>query len=85
MYQPVQKVVMKTPAIVTLNANERQALINAIKQGNIQNNNKDVVVDALEFINELIEELKTSKVSIYNLKQLLGFKSEQLKKVVQDR
>lgn len=75
---------MKAPAIVTLNTDERQTLINSIKQSHLQNNNKDIVVGALEFIDELIEELKTSKVSIHNLKQLLGFKSEQLKKALQD-
>jgi hypothetical protein len=76
---------MKTPAIVKLNGNERQELINEIKQSPLQENNKAVMIDTLEFINELVEELKTSKVSIHNLKQLLGFKSEQLKKVAQGR
>lgn len=76
---------MKTPAIVKLNGNERQELINEIKQSPLQENNKAVMIDTLEFINELVEELKTSKVSIHNLKQLLGFKSEQLKKALQTK
>lgn len=76
---------MKSPAIVQLNTSDRQKLINELKQGNLHDNNKELVVGAIGFIDELIEELKTSKVSIHNLKQLLGFKSEQLKKALQTK
>lgn len=74
---------MKSPAIVQLNTSERQKLINELKQSNLHDNNKELMVDTIGFIDELIEELQTSKVSINNLKQLLGFKSEQLKKALQ--
>jgi len=76
---------MKTPEIVKLSSSERKSLMAEIEKGELQADSKKIISDTLDFFDSLIEELKTSKVSIHNLKQLLGFKSEQLKKVVQDR
>ena len=76
---------MKTPEIVKLSSSERKGLMVEIEKGELQADSKKIISDTLDFVDSLIEELKTSKVSIHNLKQLLGFKSEQLKKVVQDR
>jgi hypothetical protein len=76
---------MKTPEIVKLSSSERKGLMAEIEKGELQADSKKIISDTLDFVDSLIEELKTSKVSIHNLKQLLGFKSEQLKKVVQGR
>lgn len=74
---------MKQPEIVKLSNEEKQALIAKVKQSLSDSRDKDIVVEALDFCNNLLEELKNSKLSISRLKQLLGFRSEQLKKYSQ--
>lgn len=74
---------MKTPAIAKLTINERHALMEELKRNELQDSSRQVLAEAIDFINTLTEDLKTSKVSIHKLKQLLGFHSEQLKKVIQ--
>lgn len=71
---------MKKPAIVNLTTAERQDLISGIEASTINPAEKTIVVEALNFYNFLLEELRSSKISINRLKQLLGFRSEQLKK-----
>jgi hypothetical protein len=76
---------MKTPAITQLTSSEVQNLLKEIEQGILKEDSKKIISDSLSFINILIEELKTSKFSIHKLKQLLGFRSELLKKADQIR
>jgi ribosomal protein L18E len=45
---------------------------------------KEVIVEALNFYNDLVEKLKSSKISINQLKQMLvGFKADNIKKLLQ--
>ena len=76
---------MKNPTIAQLSSSEVQNILNEIEQGVLQENSKKILSDALNFINILIEELKSSKVNVHKLKQLLGFRSELLKKAHQVR
>ncbi len=76
---------MKSPSIVGMGPAERKNLVTEIERGILQENSKKILVDTLSFIDSLIEELKTSKINIHKLKQLLGFRSELLKKVTQSR
>jgi hypothetical protein len=76
---------MKIPSIVKLSAIERKNLLDEFEKDSLPDSKKKIVSDALIFIDSLIEEIKTSKVSIHKLKELLGFRSELLKKVIQSR
>jgi hypothetical protein len=75
---------MKSPSILKLSAIERKTLTEEIQKAMLPDATKKVVVDTISFIDSLIEELKTSKISIHKLKELLGFRSELLKKVTQN-
>jgi hypothetical protein len=76
---------MANPIIATLTNLQLNNLINDIENCTLSEDNKKIISDLLSFVNLLIEQLKTSKVSIHKLKQLLGFQSELLKKVNQVR
>ncbi len=75
----------KIPAIAKLNPTERKNLIDEVEKNALQDNSRKIIAETLSFVDTLIEDLKTSKVSIHKLKQLLSFHSEQLKKVTQIR
>jgi len=74
---------MKVTAISNLSTEERKEVIEAVKECGLEEGYKKAAVEALEVCNKLLEELKTSKMSIGRLKQLIGFRSEQLKKMQQ--
>ena len=76
---------MKKPEIANLSSREREELITAFKEGNLDPNRKEMIAEALDSLNILLEKLKSSKISIHQLKQLFGFRSEQLKKLMQTR
>lgn len=75
---------MKKPVIASLDTKERQELIEHIHKSSLANGDKEVVVEALNFYNDLLEKLKSSKISINQLKQMLvGFKADNIKKLLQ--
>ena len=75
---------MKKPKVAILTPKERQDLIEHIKKSSLDIDNKKVVIELVDFYDELIEKLKSSKISINKLKEMLGgFKSDNLKKLFQ--
>jgi len=76
---------MKKPEIANLSSKEREELISVVKGSNLDPNRKEIIVDTIDSFNSLLEKLKSSKISIHQLKQLFGFRSEQLKKLMQTR
>ena len=75
---------MKKPVIASLDTQGRQELIGHINANSLGVDDKKVVVEALDFCNDLMEKLKSSKISINQLKEMLvGFKSDNIKKLLQ--
>ncbi len=75
---------MQKPVIASLGTKERQELITHIEQNLLNSTDKEVIVEALNFYNDLVEKLKSSKISINQLKQMLvGFKADNIKKLLQ--
>ena len=77
--------IMKKPSIVNCSAEERQKIIQIVEQEMQTPSCKNTVIEALDFINVLIEKLKSSNITIHQLKRMFGFNSEQLKKLMQIR
>jgi hypothetical protein len=75
---------MHRPAIAGLSSNQRQELITKIREDKANFPYKGIALEALSFCDELIEELRGSKVSIGQLKKILEDRSEQLKKLLQN-
>lgn len=71
---------MKVPAITQLSNSEILNLATGIEQGFLQQEHRAIVAETLVFCKSLMEDLKNSKINIYQLKQMLGFHSERLKK-----
>lgn len=71
---------MKTPGITKLSSLEVANLLNEIRSSLLADEHKEIISETLEFCKKLIEDLKQSKINIHQLKQMLGFHSEQLKK-----
>ncbi len=76
----IDEIYVKIPAIAKLEVSEILNLISEVKQGVLPEDHKAVVAEILEFYKKLVEDLKQSKINIHQLKQMLGFHSEQLKK-----
>ena len=77
---------MKKAKVASLSNQERQALIEHVEQNALSSHDKEVVVEALNFYDDLMEKLKSSKISINTLKEMLvGFKADNLKKILQIR
>ena len=74
---------MKKPAIADLTFEEINNLIEQVKEANIADTPREIVVETLATFQELLEKLKSSQISIKKLKSLLGFYSEQIKKDIQ--
>ncbi len=75
---------MKKPAIVSLSQAQRQEIIDSLKESNYPH--QGLVLEALDFIKNLMEELKLGKISTNQLKQiLLGLDPKTLKKLIQIR
>ena len=75
---------MKKPAIVSLSSAQRQEVVNTLDEILKENNYryKDLVLETLDFVKVLMEELKSGKISINQLKQiLLSLDQEALKKL----
>jgi hypothetical protein len=75
---------MKKPKVVTLTSQEREELIEHIKENSLNSDDKQAMIELIGFSNDLMEKLKSSKISINKLKEMLGgFKSDKLKKLFQ--
>ncbi len=75
---------MKRPAIAELSSNQRKELITEIEKDISTSSRKTLTIEALNFVDDLLEELKTSKIkSINELKKILEIKSENIKKLMQ--
>lgn len=77
---------MKKPAIVSLSSAQRQEVVNTLDEILKENNYryKDLVLETLDFVKVLMEELKSGKISINQLKQiLLSLDQEALKKLTE--
>jgi len=75
---------MKKPTIADLGTKERQELIEHVESSSLKSDDKKIVVETVNFFNYLTEELKSSKISIAKLKDmLLGFKADSIKKLMQ--
>ena len=75
---------MKKPAIVSLSSAQRQEVVSTLDEILKENNYryKDLVLETLDFVKVLMEELKSGKISINQLKQiLLNLDQEALKKL----
>jgi len=76
---------MKRPAIAVLSPNQRKGLITEIEKDKTDFRHKETTIGALNFVDELLEELKTSKIkNINELKKILEVKSENIKKLKQN-
>jgi hypothetical protein len=73
------------PTIINLSSQELQSLIQQVQGNNLSDSCKKVVVETIERFSELLEQLKSSKINMSQIQKLLGFYSEQLKKLRQDR
>ncbi len=71
---------MKAPAITQLSKTEISNLVTVVNKELVQEDHRAIVAETLEFCRKLIEDLKQSRINIHQLKQMLGFHSEQLKK-----
>lgn len=71
---------MKAPVITQLSNSEILNLVTVVNQELVHENHRAIVAETLVFCKSLIEDLKNSKINIHQLKQMLGFHSERLKK-----
>lgn len=75
---------IKKLEIAGLSRQERQEIVEALSEAfkdiKLSEHYKDIVIEAMKFFDALLEQLKESKINIHQLKQLLGFHSESLKK-----
>lgn len=77
---------VKKPAIIDLSQEERRVIVNELTKELSNEQHKTLVIEALQFIEKLIEDLKASRISLQQLKErLLGFKAEQRKKALQPK
>ena len=66
----------------TLSPDERQVIIDTMKESNYIH--KDMILELFAFVEKLLQNAKSSKITISILRsQLQGFISEQLKKANQ--
>jgi len=71
---------MKAPVITQLSDTEILNLVTVVNQEIVHEAHRAIVAETLVFCKSLMEGLKNSKVNIHQVKQMLGFHSERLKK-----
>ena len=80
---------MHRPIIADLSPTEREKLINGLIQNKVKiilgEPETKQVVSALEFYNELETALKSSSVTIAQIKKLLGVYEEKIKKLTRNQ
>jgi benzoyl-CoA reductase/2-hydroxyglutaryl-CoA dehydratase subunit BcrC/BadD/HgdB len=75
---------MYRPGLAALSAAQRQHIVSDLIESKVDFPYKDIAVEALDCFNQLIEEVRGSKITIAHLKKILEDKSEQLKKLAQN-
>jgi hypothetical protein len=75
---------MRRPGIAALTSNQRQELITEIEQDKSNFPHKILAIEALNFCDDLIEDIRSSKITMPQLKKILEDRSEQLKKLMQN-
>ena len=74
------------PAIASLSPQEFESLLRQVQENeSLSDSCRKIVVETMQRFNEILEQLKSSKISMSQIQKLLGFYSEQLKKARQDR
>jgi len=77
---------MHRPKIANMSSTERQELIANIKTDPTDFPHKSITVETLNFCDELIESLRTAKITnLSELKKVLEIRSEQIKKLMQNQ
>ena len=71
---------MKSPKKITLSKEETETLINRIKQGKTNQKDQKTIIGLINFCMWLQNTLERSKITISNLRKILGFHSEKRKK-----
>ena len=72
----------KKLSIAKLSSDERQAIVDAIKEHDYLH--KDIILELFAFVETLLNDLKNSKMTAAILRnRILGFISEQEKKALQ--
>jgi hypothetical protein len=74
---------MQKPSIIDLNTQEKSALLEKIQSSNLLSSEKKALEELVQFTLQLQEKLKSSEMTISNLKRLFGCSSESLKKLLQ--
>lgn len=69
---------MKKLAISGLNAQERQALVELVKQNIKESDSQAIIVESLNFIEDILEKLKGHNISLAKIKAMLGLASENI-------
>ena len=62
---------------------ELERLVNVVQQLDLSDADKNLLSTIIGHVEKLIEMLRSSKVNIHKLQQMLGFRSELLKKLQQ--
>ena len=75
---------MQKPKVATLSLEEQKKLIEHINNNSLDNDDKQAVIELLNFYKELTAKLKSSNISLNKLREMLiGFKADKLKKILQ--
>ncbi|WP_375326558.1 hypothetical protein [Candidatus Tisiphia endosymbiont of Nemotelus uliginosus] len=75
---------MQKSKVVTLTLQEKEALVDHIKESSLNEDDKQVIIELLNLYDDLKEKLKSSNISVKKLQEmLLGFKSDKIKKLLQ--
>jgi hypothetical protein len=71
---------MKQLAILGLSVQERQRLIEVTKADIKATEDRVMIVEALNFIEDILEKLKTSNISLAKIKAMLGLEANKIEK-----
>lgn len=74
---------MQQPSFLKLTYEEQKSLIDKIETNQLNDSEKAMISDVIQFILSLQEKVNTSEIKISNLKRLFGSNSESLKKLLQ--
>lgn len=76
---------MQKPAIAQLSVEEQITLLKKLETNELTADEKIIISDLVRFTAQLKEKLKSSEITINNLKRLFGCNGEALKKLLQMR
>jgi hypothetical protein len=75
---------MHRPGLAALSAEQRKHIVSDFMESKVDFPYKSIAVEALDFCNALIDDVRGSKITIGQLKKILEDRSEQLKKLAQN-